>query len=493
MAKGQRITVIGGGLSGLTSALILARNGHEVTLVERSKRLGLTVRGFSREGVYFDTGLHYTGGLGEDGIVSRYLRYLGLNKLDVVPFLEDGFDEIRFADTGRVVRLPVGYQAMTDALLKQFPEDGPAISTYMAAARADFERSSLLNFFLDMQNAQQSRATTPLAEYLEGLTGNAHLRATLSAHSLLYGVSPRDVSFTQHAYVSASYFDSVHNFVGGGRALVRAMEERLGELDVKVILGNAVRRLVCDQGKRLSRVELADGSMIETDAAVSTVHPFTLADMAGDVFRPSYLEYLRGMRETASAFMLFGIADAAPECLRGRNLFLCRDPDMTKAFTPGAKPEGGPFFVASSPQPPGGNGKAGIVVLAPSSFEDVGAWTDSRKTDRPKAYTEYKESAMRRIHDALKELCPELEAVRFVEGATPLTMRDYLDSHRGGLYGCGHTVHQYNPMPVTRIPNLLLAGQSIIAPGLMGAMISAFLACGFLLGHETLHKEAACS
>jgi all-trans-retinol 13,14-reductase len=71
-------------------------------------------------------------------------------------------------------------------------------------------------------------------------------------------------------------------------------------------------------------------------------------------------------------------------------------------------------------------------------------------------------------------------------------MRDFLHSPRGGLYGCQHTVSQFNPVPVTRISNLLLAGQSIIAPGLMGAMISAFLACGFLLG-DSVCKEAACS
>ena len=499
MTKRQSVAVVGGGLSGLTSALILARNGHNVTLIEKSPRLGLTVRGFTREGVYFDTGLHYTGGLSENGIVSRYLRYLGMENLDVVAFNDDGFDEVRFADTGQSVLLPVGYEAMTAGLMEQFPDDREAIRTYMRAARDDFTNSSLLNFFLAMQGgAERPRATMPLTAFLRELTDNEHLCAALCIHTLLYGVSPEEVSFTQHAYVSASYFDSVHNFSGGGHTLVAAMERRLRELGATILCGKAVHRLRCEDGKALTHIELEDGATLRVDAAICTTHPKDLADMGEGIFRPSYVEHLRNLEETVSAYMLFGIADTRPECLCGKNLFLCKTPQLANAFGPKAKPEEGPFYIASSPQPHAPHlsdqkGKAGIVVLAPGSFDSVVEWEHSNRGKRPEAYARHKESVMRRIRESIVSQCPELESVRFVEGATPLTMRDYLHTPNGGLYGAKHTVNQFNPMPMTRVPNIWLAGQSVLAPGLMGAMISAFLACGFLLGHDILHKEAACS
>lgn len=506
MSKKHAVAVVGGGLAGLTSALILARNGHDVTLIEKSARLGLTVRGFTRQGVYFDTGLHYTGGLSRDGIVSRYLRYLGLDGLDTVAFRDDGFDEIRFADTGKTVRLPIGYEAMTEGLVSQFPHGADAIRAYMGEARRDFNSSSLLNFFLNMQEGRASaqtsgetdgakpvnRASVALTDYLARITDDAHLRAALSIHTLLYGVSPDEVSFTQHAYVSASYFDSVHNFSGGGGALVAAMERRLRELGVTVICGKAVTRLETGSGKTLTSLMLDDGTRVEAGAAICTAHPASLADMGQDVFRPMYLEHLRTLEETTSAYMLFGVADEKPVCLRGRNLFLCRDPHLVNAFRPDADPARGPFYVASSPQPWGNSGKAGIIVLAPGSFESVREWKDSVTGKRPQAYKLHKEETVRRVREAVVSLCPELEAVRFVDGATPLTMRDYLQTPNGGLYGAKHTVSQLNPMPITRLPNVWLAGQSILAPGLMGAMISAFLACGFLVGHDILHKEAQC-
>ncbi|MDR2726564.1 MAG: NAD(P)/FAD-dependent oxidoreductase, partial [Deltaproteobacteria bacterium] len=134
-----------------------------------------------------------------------------------------------------------------------------------------------------------------------------------------------------------------------------------------------------------------------------------------------------------------------------------------------------------------------VVVVAPGHFNSVRAWQDSRIGKRPEDYKRYKEDALRRIREAVVKLCPELACVRFVDGATPLTMRDYLRTPHGSLYGAKHTVDRRNPIPLTRIPNLWLAGQSVIAPGLMGTMFSAFLACGFLLGHNTLHGEVACS
>ena len=491
MSEKKSVAVIGGGLAGLTSALILARNGHAVTLVEKSHSLGLTVRGFFRQGVYFDTGLHYTGGLAENGIVSRYLRYLGLGSLGLAPFDDDCFDEIYFADADKTVRLPIGYERMTDALQAAFPEERDAVAGYMRAAREGFESSSLLNFFLSAQSGMPSAKTdVSLDGFLDTLTHNPHLRAVLSMHALLYGVAPDEVPFLQHAYVAASYFDSVHNFAGGGAALVEAMERKLEAEGVRVITGNAVRRIVCGERKRVSHLELADGTRILADACICTVHPASLADMAGDIFRPAYLERLRSLEETASAYMFFGIADGKPACLRGRNLFLCRDARLSNAFGGQMAPEAGPFYVASSPQPAGSE-KSGIVVVAPGSFEHVRAWAESSRGNRPEAYREFKRATVERVRESLVALCPELETVRFVDAATPLTMRDYLGTPHGGLYGCKHTIACFNPLPMTRVSNLWLAGQSVIAPGLMGAMISAFLACGFFLGHDRLRKDLA--
>ena len=61
--------VIGSGISGLTTAALLAKNGHSVVILEKDGKPGGALRRFSRSGIPFDIGFHYTGGLGEKQIL----------------------------------------------------------------------------------------------------------------------------------------------------------------------------------------------------------------------------------------------------------------------------------------------------------------------------------------------------------------------------------------------------------------------------------------
>lgn len=52
----SRVAVIGGGISGLASAALLAADGHDVSLFEQSSRLGGRAGSWERDGFRFDTG-----------------------------------------------------------------------------------------------------------------------------------------------------------------------------------------------------------------------------------------------------------------------------------------------------------------------------------------------------------------------------------------------------------------------------------------------------
>ncbi len=52
----QRTIVVGGGMSGLTAAVYLARAGHDVLLLEKNKECGGLLSSFSRDGFTFDAG-----------------------------------------------------------------------------------------------------------------------------------------------------------------------------------------------------------------------------------------------------------------------------------------------------------------------------------------------------------------------------------------------------------------------------------------------------
>lgn len=496
----KTVAVVGGGVSGMTAALVLARFGHEVTLVERSPVLGNTVRGFFREGVYFDIGLHYTGGLGEKGPLRRYLRFLGLGDLPVQAFPPDGFDTIRFVDEKREIPLCVGYEAMKQRLHSLFPTEGRAIDEYFSEVRAIYD-SSPFTFGEDADISSlfaEEVYSDTLAAFLIKRTKDPVLCATLAIHTLLHGSPPGEVSFLQHARIASAYFDSVHTFVGSGRALAEGFERRLAEEGVRVILGAAVTHinftpLGQDKGDIIAGVTLADGSMLDADAVVYTAHPFFLPDIVPQrQLRPTLAHRLRSLEETPSAYMLFGVCDPASPPFRGGNLFLCPDADLSAFFDPKRDAAAGPFYVTTSPTVEDGAPGRGVIAIAPGDFSECAPWKDTLSGDRGPEYAAFKAEKLERFRTALLAACPELASVRFVDGATPLTFRDFTHSPTGSLYGRKHSLTQYSPLPVTRVPGLWLAGQSVTAPGVLGAVISAFLACGFIVGQGALH-EALCA
>ena len=129
--------VIGAGISGIASAITLAQNGHQVALLEKANRTAPLLRGFSRRGVHFDTGFHYTGGLGAGEPLDTFFRYLGLsNHLSCFPIDEDGFDLFSCESHNFEFRIPSGYARLRQRLCETFPNDCKAIVSYLSQIRA---------------------------------------------------------------------------------------------------------------------------------------------------------------------------------------------------------------------------------------------------------------------------------------------------------------------------------------------------------------------
>lgn len=485
-----RTIVIGAGVAGMTAALLLARYGHEVTLVEAFHRAAPTLRGFHRQGVYFDTGLHYTGSFAPGEILDRYFRLLQLPELPRIPYDPDCFDRISFPSDGSEFAFPVGAERIRARLLDHFPHEKSGIATYLHDVRTAFEASAFLNperpFSRDELGAIPEDET--LQSYLDRHFSDARIKAILSMHSLLYGVSPAEGPFSNHARIVGSYFQSVHGVDGGGLAVVRAYEQALRAAGVQTRYGRAVRHIRLDTGGGIRGVEL-DDAFLPAEQIICTTHPGVLMELLPEgAVRPAYRRRIRSLQDTPSAYMLFGIAEAPLPGLERRNLFICPDRNVPAYFQPERRPEEGPFYVAATEQAGRPDTRA-VIVITPGYAHNVATWADSRPGRRPEGYRRHKTEQLEAIRQRLLAQAPELSAVRFVDGATPLTLRDYMQTPLGSLYGPRHSIHQFNPVPATRIPGLMLAGQAVVAPGLLGAVVSAFLTCGFLVGHETIRKE----
>ena len=58
MTKKQRWAVLGSGYKGIVGAYLLAKQGHRVTIFDKSKKLGGVLNSIQREGYTLDLGCH---------------------------------------------------------------------------------------------------------------------------------------------------------------------------------------------------------------------------------------------------------------------------------------------------------------------------------------------------------------------------------------------------------------------------------------------------
>jgi all-trans-retinol 13,14-reductase len=490
--------VIGGGVSGMTAALLLARQGRRVHLVERSSCIASLLKGACIQGVHFDIGLHYSGFWGNGEPLDNFTTYLGMQD-DVarIPFDPDGYDRLLCMDSGLSFDMPYGRARIEEAFAASFPSERRSVRSFLRHVGDACAISPMLNPKLPLSKELSFEVVSRqgLREVLASLDLSPRLRTLLSIHCLHFGCEPDQASFADFSRVAGSFHASVHTADGGGKAVAEAFAKALEREGVELSLKAGVTSIGIGADASVKHVELSDGRFMEADAVIYTGHPASLPEMLpAKVLRPSYSRRLVRLVNTPSAYMLFGATEERMDLLDRRNVVVLPKSNGERILRRYGPREDRPLFI-SMDQNSGRPGRRGVIVLAAGDYAEVEPWASTRAAARPQAYEEHKAVVAQAIEAQVMAACPELQGkVKFLASATPLTIAEQLKAPRGGLYGALHSMGQNTPLPVTKVPGLYLAGQGIVCPGLLGSMISAFLACGFIVGHETLRKGlAACT
>ncbi|MCA1797741.1 MAG: NAD(P)/FAD-dependent oxidoreductase [Geobacteraceae bacterium] len=482
--------VIGSGISGLSCALLLARQGKKVVVLEQHSRPAPVIRGFRRKGIYFDSGFHYVGGLGQGGPMLPLLRHLGLApKLELIEFNQQGFDCLHSCTSGERVHLPVGFANIRAELSARFPAAAPLIHAHIDTIEANWSAVPYLDLDLSLEDvASPSVHGTTLAEALAPFAAWPELQGLLSMHTLLYGIDPGEALVSLNAQVAGSYYHSAHGIKGGGEALVHAYTALLAAAGVEVRCQAEVKQILVQDGA-VYGVELSDATQIQAPEVVASVNPALLPAMLPEgAVRPAYLKRLRNLRQTGSAYVLFGACSKPAAVLQGCNLFAqskagLMDPGQDQPL------EQRPLYLTAAGSDAGPDAPAsGIIAIVPAHYAEVAAFRRGAFARAP-GYAEQKARISAAMCKRIRTCCPEIEGLEALDLATPLTLEDYSMAPHGAIYGVGRFAVQYNPQAATRVAGLYLSGQAIAAPGLMGAMVSAYMTCGTILGHDLLRGE----
>ena len=124
------VVVIGSGIGGLTTGLLLARSGLRVLVVEQNGKAGGCCHTFTKKGFEFDTGIHYIGEMRNRTLPKFLIDQLTAGQL-VWSDMDDVFD-IVLLGKDKVRRYPItaGPQRFVEALVEHFPAERKAIERW---------------------------------------------------------------------------------------------------------------------------------------------------------------------------------------------------------------------------------------------------------------------------------------------------------------------------------------------------------------------------
>ena len=484
--------VVGSGASGLTMTLLLAMSGHKVLLLEKAPHIGGSLARFSKKGIPFDTGFHFSGGFHQGGILSDILKILGIqDSIEPMFLTTPGENRFVFEAQGKTFDHPTGVENIKRKFKDYFPADTDAIDRYFDKVASVCTRTPSLNLHANTiapPNLDEDYVT--LDAVLKGLTSNAVLRGLLSGYAMCYGVRPDEISFANHSRMCLSFYESIACVKGGGDAFVRAFAAKFKEYDVEARCSTTIAELTDINDSKVGRFILSNGEEIVADNCIFTIHPKEIMKVLPQKhFSRAFTNRVSSFESSAGFFSVFASLKGKEDPYAGATVTsLFPNEDVNKLLDPGYGGEPALVVIKSPEQPEQGRAK-GVCILEPSFPEQVSEWSDSRRGKRPQEYLDYKKQRVEKIREHIFRTLPGYrDALEFIDAGSLLTARDYLHSPDGSAYGVKQKMGQFNLMGKLSLHNLYAAGQSALLPGIIGAMMSSLIIGRFVVGKEQFGK-----
>ncbi len=489
------IVIIGGGLGGLLCAVMLAKEGKKVCVLEKNRQIGGCLQTFSVRKKVFDACIHYVGGLSEGHTLHQIFKYAGIiDKLSLHGLDRRGFDHIVFGDEAE--RYPIGTaEHFTDSLLPHFPKEKAALESYIALIADVASQFGMYNLKRDEVPDKTPLFSMELMSTLRSLTKNERLVQVLAGNNMLYAGVDGQTPFYTHAMSTDAYLHSVHKAVPGSSAIAKLLWRELqghgGELH-----RYAEVKSLHEYGGLIQWAETSDGRRWEANHFISAIPPSLLLSFTDTKsLRPAFRERVRSLVQTPAGVMINIVLKPGTIPYPAHNIYW--HPSGEALGKPGPRgiqwPDSQALFYNEDEALSGFAETVTVLEYAdPSAFAE---WENSEniagvKQVRNEAYEARKEQYADAVLAKTFRRFPELrDAIEARSVATPLTFRDYTGMPGGSLYGALKDASRpaYTALAVrTKVPNLLLTGQNLNMHGVMGVSITAVATCAELLGLDYL-------
>lgn len=500
MKKEFDILVIGSGIGGLVSALILAKEGLKVCILEKNNQYGGNLQTFSRDKLVFDTGVHYLGGLSEGQNLHHFFSYLDImDDLQLQKMDDDGYDKITFGEDETEYPHAQGYENFVRQLSEHFPEEKENLENYCEEIQrvcGQFPRYNVVG--KDQYNEEVLHLNT--RRFIESITQNKKLQSVLLGSNFLYAGDSENVPFYVHALTVNSYIQSAYKCVRGGSQISKLLIRRLREHGAEIHRHSEVSEFIFNEQNMLTGVRTKSGKEYFAGKFISNIEIRSTIKLIGeDRLKKSFLNRILSWEPISSCFSVYFVLKPRAISNFNYNIYHYSTEEMVwNAYRYNNDEWPQTYMLSSTPSKHDPEFAESLTAISYMDFEEVKGWEKTFNTvadehERGELYDQFKHEKAEKMIAALEKKIPNLRnSVKRIYTSSPLSYRDYIGSFNGNMYG--YSKSSENPLktmvsPRTKINNLFLTGQSVNMHGILGCTIGAFNTCAEILGKQAVDEK----
>ncbi|MBO5053127.1 MAG: NAD(P)/FAD-dependent oxidoreductase [Muribaculaceae bacterium] len=488
----QRVIIIGAGLGGLMCGAILAREGYRVTVVEKNAHIGGCLQSYHRCGTVFDTGMHIFGGMAHDGNIRLICDYLGITDQLTISDLDKSADvEVFVKNNDQSINFNMHRRSFVNNLAEIFPDQKDNLERYLDKVDAVMDCMDL--FHLRRCSSRPHSTSNPdfliaANEFVDKYIDDYRLRALMSVFNILYAGEYNITPAYLHSSITSIFLNGACRIVGGYQNLAKALADVITGANGQIHTLSHVSKIILNDG-RATQVVTNRGKVFEGDYFIYASPVTSLCDMVGDndVLSRNYRLFMASRHDSLSSFIVNIKLKKNTIPYNNRIGFYLEDYSSVWNYDAVAGID--KFMYMTPPTLNQGEYAETLNIVAPMSWQAVKQWENVVNRHCDPSYENFKNKVTNAIIDRLENIYPHIkDSIEYIDSATPLTIHDFTGVRGGAM--CGLRKNCADPMPFiplhTKIPNLLLTGQSVNMHGFCGVTLTAIQTCEAILGRDYL-------
>ncbi|WP_419802673.1 phytoene desaturase family protein [Mucilaginibacter sp.] len=483
MNKKQHIVVIGSGFAGLSAASVLAKDGYQVTVLEKNDQPGGRARVWEKDGFTFDMGPSW---YWMPDVFDDYFALFGKKTSDFYDLkrLDPGY-QIYFGKND-VMEIPASMQQLEQLFEQEELGSSEKLREFLKQAAYKykvgmgeyvFRPSHSITEFIDFRLIKESfriQMLTSMSKHVREYFKNPKLIKLLEFPVLFLGATPQN---TPAMYSMMNYADLVLGTwypMGGMNEIVKAMVKTAQEQGVEIKLNHEVLKVEAENGK--AKYVITQLGVIQADFVIAGADYEHVDQHLLDKPVRNYDQKYWDSRTMSPSSLLFYIGlNKKVDGIQHHNLFFDEDFDLhaEEIYTNPKWPQKPLFYVSctsktdDSVAPQNCENLFFLMPVAPDLKDD-------------EATREHYFSLML---DRFEKITGQ-EIRNNIVVKRSYSHQDFISdyhSYKGNAYGLANTLKQtafFKPaMKSKKIKNLLFTGQlTVPGPGVPPSLISGRVA-----------------